>query len=292
MIHDRDSRLCRMWKNRTLEWVTSPGSRKSMLAVSDAISSEGADPLAQFKVARVPVSLINMQMACAAVWRRWQTRQGGYCIFRDINGVVGANDDPVLLRAHQNAMIVAPDGMPLVWLARLMGFRWVRRVYGPDFMLEFCRISEHAGLRHYFYGSTEAVVEKLASELHRLYPDLVICGAYSPPIRAIKDAANLEDVERIRAARADIVWVGLGTPKQELWMQANAPQLGHCILMGVGAAFDFHAKVKRQAPRWMQRSGLEWSFRLMSEPRRLGKRYCLGIPRLFLLLAKFGCEVS
>jgi UDP-N-acetyl-D-mannosaminuronic acid transferase (WecB/TagA/CpsF family) len=108
-------------EEQDLEQVTSSGSHKSMLAVSDAISSEGADPVAWFKVARVPVSLINMQMACAAVWRRWQTRQGGYCIFRDVNGVVGANDDPVLLRAHQNAMIVAPDGMPLVWLARLMG---------------------------------------------------------------------------------------------------------------------------------------------------------------------------
>lgn len=262
------------------------------LAMSNSLSPEGSNPIARFRVAGVPVSLLNMQTACAAVQLRCDTHEGGYCIFRDINGIVGANDDPLLLRAHQNALMVAPDGMPLVWLAHFMGFKWVRRVYGPDFMLEFCRISEHAGLRHYLYGSTEAVIEKLAKELHRLFPALVICGAYSPPIQAVKDAANLEDVERIRASGADIVWVGLGTPKQELWMQANAPHLGHCILMGVGAAFDFHAKVKRQAPRWMQRCGLEWSFRLMSEPRRLGRRYCIGIPRLFFLLAKYGCEAS
>jgi N-acetylglucosaminyldiphosphoundecaprenol N-acetyl-beta-D-mannosaminyltransferase len=106
----------------------------------------------------------------------------------------------------------------------------------------------------------------------------------------IGGAGHLDDVGRIRASGADIVWVGLGTPKQELWMAANAPHLEHCMLMGVGAAFDFHAKVKRQAPRWMQRMGLEWSFRLLSEPRRLARRYLIGIPRFFLLLARRGCE--
>jgi N-acetylglucosaminyldiphosphoundecaprenol N-acetyl-beta-D-mannosaminyltransferase len=159
-------------------------------------------------------------------------------------------------------------------------------------MLEFCRVSEHSGLRHYLYGSTSTVIEKLATELLRAFPGLTICGAYSPPMRPAGEAANLDDVERIRAARADIVWVGLGTPKQELWMQANAPRLAPCVLMGVGAAFDFHAKVKRQAPRWMQRTGLEWSFRLMNEPRRLARRYLVGIPRLFWLLAKHGCQSS
>ncbi len=244
----------------------------------------------RFKVAGVPVSLLNMQMACEEVERRYRTREGGYCIFRDMNGIVGANDDPVLLRAHQGAALVMPDGMPLVWLARLKGFDWVGRVYGPDFMLEFCRISERIGLRHYLFGSTEAVVEKLAEELLRAFPNLEICGRYSPPIRERSYSANLDDVERIRAARADIVWVGLGTPKQEFWMQANAPLLRGCMLMGVGAAFDFHAKLKRQAPRWMQRTGLEWSFRLMTEPRRLARRYLVGIPRFLFLLARHGCE--
>jgi N-acetylglucosaminyldiphosphoundecaprenol N-acetyl-beta-D-mannosaminyltransferase len=244
----------------------------------------------RFKVAGVPVSLLNMQMACEEVERRYRMREGGYCIFRDMNGIVGANDDSVLLSAHQNAALIAPDGMPLVWLARLKGFNWVGRVYGPDFMLEFCRKTEHAGLRHYLFGSTEAVIEKLADELLRAFPGLDICGSYSPPLREPSHSANLDDVERIRAARADIVWVGLGTPKQEFWMQANSPLLSDCILMGVGAAFDFHAKLKRQAPRWMQRSGLEWSFRLMTEPRRLARRYLVGIPRFLFLLARHGCE--
>lgn len=242
-----------------------------------------------FKVAGVPISLLNMQMACEEVERRCRTGEGGYCIFRDMNGIVGANDDPALLRAHESAALVTPDGMPLVWLARLKGFDWVRRVYGPDFMLEFCRISQQSGLRHFLFGSTEAVLEKLADELLRSFPGLEICGRYSPPIRPASHCPNLDDVERIRAARADIVWVGLGTPKQELWMHANASLLGKCILMGVGAAFDFNAKLKRQAPRWMQRAGLEWSFRLMTEPRRLAGRYLIGIPRFLFLLARHGC---
>lgn len=258
-----------------------------MLASS---ASDSVSMFRRFKLAGVPISLVNMQMACEEVLSRCRTRQGGYCIFRDMNGVVAANDDVSLLQAHQNAVMVAPDGMPLVWLARLNGFDWVGRVYGPDFMLEFCRLSEHSGLRHYLYGSTEVVVEKLAAELRRAYPGLEICGACSPPIRPISEACNLDDVARIRASGADIVWVGLGTPKQELWMAANAPHLEHCMLMGVGAAFDFHAKIKRQAPRWMQRMGLEWSFRLFSEPRRLGRRYLIGIPRFGWLLAKRGCE--
>jgi len=231
-----------------------------------------------------------MQVACDEVERRIHAEEGGYCIFRDMNGIVGANDDPALLRAHQNAALVAPDGMPLVWLARLNGFDKVGRVYGPDFMLEFCRMFERSGFRHYFYGSTEVVIEKLTRELLRSFPEVQICGRFSPPIRPAGNAANLDDVDRIRIARADIVWVGLGTPKQELWMQANAPHLKGCMLMGVGAAFDFHAKLKRQAPRWMQRAGLEWSFRLMTEPRRLARRYLIGIPRFLLLLAKYGCE--
>jgi N-acetylglucosaminyldiphosphoundecaprenol N-acetyl-beta-D-mannosaminyltransferase len=245
----------------------------------------------RFEIARVPVSLVNMQMTCAEVERRYHALEGGYCIFRDMNGIVGAQDDPELLRAHQKAALVAPDGMPLVWLARLSGFSWVGRVYGPDFMLEFCRMSEHSGFRHFLFGSTEPVLDKLASELSRKFPNLRICGAYSPPIRASSYAPNWDDIKRIRESGADIVWVGLGTPKQELWMHANAPHLPKCILMGVGAAFDFHAGLKRQPPRWMQRSGLGWSFRLMSEPRRLAKRYIVGIPRFLFLLARYGCEM-
>jgi N-acetylglucosaminyldiphosphoundecaprenol N-acetyl-beta-D-mannosaminyltransferase len=245
----------------------------------------------RFEVARVPVSLVNMQMACAEVERRYHAREGGYFIFRDMNGIVGAQDDPQLLSAHRNAALIAPDGMPLVWLAHLNGFRNVGRVYGPDFMLELCRISENTDLKHFLFGSTERVLEKLIVELTHQFPQLKICGSYSPPVLPPAQTVSLDDVARIRSCGADIVWVGLGTPKQELWMQAHGPHLPNSILMGVGAAFDFHAKLKRQPPRWMQRAGLGWCFRLMSEPRRLGKRYLVGIPRFLFLIARHGCAI-
>lgn len=266
--------------------------RRAMPGPCGSDSLRSHDVIGHMKVAGVPVSLVNMDIACTEVLRHHGRGRGGYCIFRDMNGVVGANDDPALMRAHENALLVTPDGMPLVWLARIKGCDWVDRVYGPDFMLEFCRISAPMRLRHYFYGGTDGVLEKLTTQLLAQFPDLTICGSYSPPMRPISEATNLDDVDRIRAARPDVVWVGLGTPKQELWMQANSPHLDSALLMGVGAAFDFHAKVKSQAPRWMQRSGLEWSFRLMSEPRRLGRRYLIGIPRLAMLLAKQGCELT
>jgi N-acetylglucosaminyldiphosphoundecaprenol N-acetyl-beta-D-mannosaminyltransferase len=242
-----------------------------------------------FKVAGVPVSLLDMDIACLEIQRRLTKGEGGYFIFRDMNGIVGANEDPALLKAHVEAAFVAPDGMPLVWLAKLFGYRSVERVYGPDFMLEICRRFEHAGYRHYFYGSTETVNEKLTDELRRQFPALDICGYYSPPFRPMGDQPNFDDLEGIRAAKPDIAWIGLGTPKQERWMQVHSPHLPHCMLMGVGAAFDFHAKLKRQAPRWMQRSGLEWSFRLMTEPRRLAGRYLIGIPKFLRLLLARGC---
>jgi N-acetylglucosaminyldiphosphoundecaprenol N-acetyl-beta-D-mannosaminyltransferase len=238
-----------------------------------------------FDVAGVPVALINMDIACREVQRRISERLGGYVIFRDINGIVLASRDQQILAAHRDAAFVAPDGMPLVWLGRRLAPKEVSRVYGPDFLLEFCRRSAPLGLRHFFYGSTESVVQKLVSELKRQFPSLVICGCFSPPFRSIEGSSSENDVARIRAARPDIIWVGLGTPKQELWMHMHAPELPECVLLGVGAAFDFHSKTKPQAPRWLRQAGFEWLFRLLTEPRRLGRRYLVGIPQFLWLVA-------
>ena len=242
----------------------------------------------RFEVAGVPVALINMDIACEEVRRRIAERLGGYVIFRDMHGIVLANRDKQILAAHRDAAFVAPDGMPLVWLGRRMGRKEVARVYGPDFLLEFCRRSEHLGFRHFFYGSTDAVAEKLVLELKRLFPGLVICGRYSPPFRSINAPPSAEDIAPVRAAQPDVVWVGLSTPKQELWMRTHASELPGCVLLGVGAAFDFLSKTKPQAPRWLRQAGFEWLFRLLTEPRRLGRRYLLGIPQFLWLLATRG----
>jgi N-acetylglucosaminyldiphosphoundecaprenol N-acetyl-beta-D-mannosaminyltransferase len=246
----------------------------------------------RFEVAGVPVALINMDIACEEVQRRIAGRFGGYVIFRDVHGIVLANRDKQILAAHRDAAFVAPDGMPLVWLGRRMGRKEVSRVYGPDFVLEFCRRSAHLGFRHFFYGSTDAVAEKLVLELRRLFPGLVVCGRYSPPFRSVNGPPCVEDVTRIRAAQPDLIWVGLSTPKQELWMRTHASQLPGCVLLGVGAAFDFLSRTKPQAPRWLRQMGFEWLFRLLTEPRRLGRRYLLGIPQFLWLLTTRGYKAE
>ena len=242
-------------------------------------------------VAGVPVSLLNMELAYNEVCRYLSRRTGGYFIFRDMNGIVAANDDPELRKIHVNAAFVAPDGMPLVWLARYFGFSEVGRVYGPDFLIDFCDKSQDLGYRHFFYGSTNSTNAKLIDQLRQRFPRLNICGSYAPQLRSVSEDPCLEDVERILTAQADVVWIGLGTPKQEQWMSIHTALMPHCVLLGVGAAFDFHAKVKRQAPLWLRSSGFEWAFRLATEPRRLWRRYIIGIPRFLLLMATRGCRV-
>jgi N-acetylglucosaminyldiphosphoundecaprenol N-acetyl-beta-D-mannosaminyltransferase len=198
-----------------------------------------------------------------------------------VHGVMECQSDPDLRQIHNAAGMVTPDGMPLVWLSKLMGQRHVERVYGPDLMLAVCQQTANMGYRHYLYGSSDAVLTQLEANLRQRIPNLQVVGAYSPPFRALTDEEDRALVARINAAAPDIVWVGLSTPKQEKWMAAHVDKLD-AVLVGVGAAFDFHAGTKPQSPRWMQRSGLEWCFRLLTEPRRLWKRYLYNNPRFVL----------
>jgi N-acetylglucosaminyldiphosphoundecaprenol N-acetyl-beta-D-mannosaminyltransferase len=168
--------------------------------------------------------------------------------------------------------------MPLVWLGRAAVGPHVDRVYGPDLMLACCERSRALGYRHYFYGGAPGVADKLAARLSARFPGLVVCGTFSPPFGKLSPEEDEAIVRRINEAHADIVWVGLSTPKQERWMDQHRDRLDAPVLIGVGAAFDFHAGLKRQAPRWIQRSGLEWLFRLLTEPRRLWRRYLRNNP--------------
>jgi N-acetylglucosaminyldiphosphoundecaprenol N-acetyl-beta-D-mannosaminyltransferase len=192
--------------------------------------------------------------------------------------------DATLRRIHAEAAMVTPDGMPLVWLARRAGYR-ADRVYGPDLMLAVCEASQHTGWRHFFYGGNEGVADLLVARLQARFPGLQVAGTYCPPFRPLSDDESDAVVEQISAASADIVWVGLSTPKQERWMAQHVSRLHGCVLIGVGAAFDFHAGLKKQAPRWIQRSGLEWLFRLATEPRRLWRRYLRNNPEFIWRVA-------
>jgi N-acetylglucosaminyldiphosphoundecaprenol N-acetyl-beta-D-mannosaminyltransferase len=202
-----------------------------------------------------------------------------------MHGVMESQQDEQLRRIHNDAGLVTPDGMPLVWLCRLKGQRRVERVYGPDLMLALCAHSETASYRHFFYGASPVVLDALTTRLLGRYPSLIVAGTYAPPFRQLDQVEDELIVERIRQASPDIVWVGLSTPKQERWMADHLKRLGVPVLIGVGAAFDFHSGFKRQAPRWMQRNGLEWLFRLLSEPRRLYRRYLTNIPLFAWYLA-------
>jgi N-acetylglucosaminyldiphosphoundecaprenol N-acetyl-beta-D-mannosaminyltransferase len=232
----------------------------------------------------VGISAIDMNMALQTM-EDWLTRrEPHYVCVTGVHGTMESQRDAELRRIHNAAGLVTPDGMPLVWLSRALGFRHVRRVYGPDLMRTVCQHSVRQGYRHFFYGGAPGVADKLAGCLQDLFPGIQIAGTYCPPFRPLTPEEDLAVVAQINMAHPDIVWVGLSTPKQERWMATHVQRLSAPVLIGVGAAFDFLAGVKRQAPRWMQRSGLEWLFRLLLEPRRLWRRYLINNPGFLWLL--------
>jgi N-acetylglucosaminyldiphosphoundecaprenol N-acetyl-beta-D-mannosaminyltransferase len=202
-----------------------------------------------------------------------------YVCVTGVHGIMESQDHPELRDIHNHAGLVTPDGMPLVWVSRVKGYSHVERVYGPDLMLACCAAFVRKGYRHFFYGGAPGVPERLAARLRERFPELAVAGTWSPPFREPTPAEDQATIDRINAAKPAIVWVGLSTPKQERWMAGHVGRLSAPVLIGVGAAFDFHAGLKRQAPRIMQRAGLEWLFRMASEPRRLWRRYLRNNPR-------------
>jgi N-acetylglucosaminyldiphosphoundecaprenol N-acetyl-beta-D-mannosaminyltransferase len=231
----------------------------------------------------VGVSAVNMTMALDII-DGWVARcDPHYVCVTGVHGVMESQRDEELRRIHNAAGLVMPDGMPLVWLSHLNGFPHVERGYGPDLMLALCGRSVTCGYRHFFYGGAEGVPEQLAANLQQRFPGLQVVGIHSPPFRSLTPEEDKQVIQMLNQAAPDIVWVGLSTPKQEQWMAAHVGRVEAAVLIGVGAAFDFLAGRKRQAPRWMQRSGLEWLFRLLTEPRRLWRRYLVNNP-LFVLL--------
>jgi N-acetylglucosaminyldiphosphoundecaprenol N-acetyl-beta-D-mannosaminyltransferase len=207
--------------------------------------------------------------------------------FCTVHMIIEATEDQTL-RARLNAAdIVAPDGMPLVWIARLRGHR-IERVCGPDTMATLLDRGRAIGARHFFYGGAPGVAEQLAAHMIARYPGLNVVGTHCPAFRPLTADENAEVVRLIEESGADCVWVGLGSPKQEHWLAEHRERLSAPLLLAVGAAFDFHSGTKRRAPRFMQRTGTEWLFRLASEPRRLLGRYVRTNAMFVWLLAVDG----
>jgi N-acetylglucosaminyldiphosphoundecaprenol N-acetyl-beta-D-mannosaminyltransferase len=231
----------------------------------------------------VGISVLNRRLGVERVVEALQRRQRGYICVTGVHGVMESQDDERVRVIHNRALLVTPDGMPMVWMGRLGGHREMARVYGPDLMLDVCAVSGQHGFRHFFYGGANGVAEELRRCLTRRFPDLTVVGTYEPPFRALNADEERALIQQVETEAPDILWVGLSTPKQEKFMAEYLPKLKVTLMIGVGAAFDFHAGRVSQAPAWMQRSGLEWFYRLCREPRRLAKRYLRNNPRFVCL---------
>jgi N-acetylglucosaminyldiphosphoundecaprenol N-acetyl-beta-D-mannosaminyltransferase len=210
------------------------------------------------------------------VWIESDIR-GRYIAVTGMHGIAESRNDSDFRRALDSADLVVPDGMPLVWLARWHRHPLKRRVYGPELMETFCHETGPA-YRHFFYGGGPGTAERLADSLRNRY-GIVVAGTFSPPFRSLNEEETQDVRALIQAAAPHVVWVGLSTPKQEKWMLQNHQTMRVPVMLGVGAAFDVNCGRTRQAPRWMREHGLEWFFRLSTEPRRLWRRYLVAIPK-------------
>jgi N-acetylglucosaminyldiphosphoundecaprenol N-acetyl-beta-D-mannosaminyltransferase len=246
------------------EQVSSPSEGRASLAVSDRVNILG--------VGATPQDL-NTAVATLERWRA-ERRQEYVCVV-SVHGLVVAQRDPTIRHALNHCGMAIEDGMPLVWWSRLAGFSQARRVCGSDLLDAACAHGVPRGFRHYFYGATPKVAERLIHRLQKRHPGVCVTGYCSPPSRPLTPAQDAAEIAAINAAEPDFVWVGLGMPKQEKWMVEHLGKINATALIGVGAAFDFHAGTKPCAPVWMQHAGLEWLFRLLTEPRRFAHRYLI-----------------
>lgn len=231
----------------------------------------------------VSVSVVTLDSAAAVVERWISDRTPNYVCITGSHGVIECRSDTQLRAVHNTAGMVTPDGMPLVFMAKKLGHDGITRVYGPDLMRRLSELSAKKGYRQFYYGGGPGLACLLAGKLQACYPGLVVAGTMTPPFRPLTPEEDDAVVAEINAAAPDIVWVGLSTPKQEFWMASHVGRIEGAVLIGVGAAYDFLAGTKQQAPLWMQRAGLEWSYRLFSEPRRLWRRYARIVPMFMAL---------
>jgi N-acetylglucosaminyldiphosphoundecaprenol N-acetyl-beta-D-mannosaminyltransferase len=258
--------------------------------LDDARAAQAGDlavPPPTTSVLGVPLALTDYERTMDWMDATVQTEKKGYICVAATHTVVACQDDPELAAAVHGAALVVPDGQPVVWAMNALGHDLPSRVYGPDLMARYCERSALTGSRMFLYGGrNQGALVQLALNLRRRYPGVQIVGGYSPPFRALSEEEREAVVAEINHARPDVVWVGIGVPKQEKWMAEMQERLDAPVLVGVGAAFDFHAGLVPQAPSWMQSAGLEWLYRLLQEPRRLWRRYLTYNPRFVFGFAR------
>lgn len=236
----------------------------------------------------VRISVVNIEEALDRTESLIEREGKGYLCVTGVHGIMEAQSSPELQRILNNSFLTVPDGMPTVWIGRLYGHRSISRVYGPDFMLALCDRSRKKGYRHFLYGGSEGVAEELQQTLIARFPELQVVGTYTPPFRPLTTEESTELRRQVAAAKPDIIWVGLSTPKQERFMHMTLSLLDTHVMVGVGAAFDIHTGRIQDAPAWMKQCGLQWLHRLIQEPRRLGRRYLINNP---LFIAKVSWQL-
>lgn len=237
-----------------------------------------------FDVFGISVTGVSDQELASQI-ESWAGRGAAHVVcFSDTHSIVKGHDDPAMGTALAQADLVVPDGHPIAWIGRTLFGLKIKRTCGPDFIDYLAARSEQTGLRHYLFGGKAGVAKDLAAVLSKRYPNMAIVGFDTPGMTLASDAEVADQLARIVAAKPDVVWVGLGAPKQEIWMAKHRQQLPGITLCGVGAAFDFHTGRVKRAPVWMQNHGVEWLYRCFIEPRRLGPRYLWTAVRFFVLL--------
>lgn len=235
------------------------------------------------KVLGVPIDAMGWEQTLERIIEWGRHRESRYVCICNVHSVVTARQDAEFGRVVAQADMATADGAPVAWMLRKLGFTGQQRINGPDLMWRFCGEAERLGFPVYFYGSTPETLALLESRLRAQFKNLVICGCYSPPFHAASADEEHAEAQHINASGAAVVFVGLGCPKQEMWMSRQRGKV-QAVMIGVGAAFDYHAGTVQRAPLWMQHAGLEWLHRLASEPGRLWKRY-LVTNTVFLIAA-------
>lgn len=220
----------------------------------------------------VNIAAINMEWLLKYTEQHIKELSGDYMCVSNVHTTVTSYEEPDYCAVQNGGIMAIPDGGPLSTVGRKRGFKDMSRTTGPSYMGEIFEVSAKKGYRHYFYGSTEQTLEKLYQKLNEQYPGIQIAGMYSPPFRPMTEEEDAAIIERINQTEPDFVWVGLGAPKQEKWMAAHQGSVKG-FMVGVGAGFDYFAGNIERAPQWMQKSNLEWVYRLLQDPRRLFNRY-------------------
>ena len=249
------------------------------------MSSRVIPKLKTCNILGVNINVTNMQETVKVITENLESIKGNYICVSNVHTTIMSYEDEKYKAIQNSGFMALPDGKPLSIVSKKRGFKDAERVTGPDLMEEIFKISEEKGYSHYFYGSTQETLDTLKVKLNNKYPNMKIAGMYSPPFRKLTENEDKDVIENINKENPDFIWIGLGAPKQEIWMMEHKGKVNG-LMLGVGAGFDYHAGKIERAPMWMQKYSLEWLFRLNQEPKRLFKRYINTNSKFIWLILK------